>query len=177
MESTTAIISLIVGDYIYTAKSQYLSVYSDVHYQTSMMGFLYSPSASPAVAWLASLHSTARGYVDPIVFKDVLVNAGNGYNSGTGRFTAPHAGLYYVTITATQYLYTTMKMELLLNGVTKAAIKSYLAAPNWVTRSRAIVLRLNVDDELRVRQPDGHEAQGCNNEMPCTTFSGLRIAL
>ncbi len=53
MGSTTAIVRLDVGDYFY-ADLWYSPVYSDVNYQTSMMGFLYSPSALPAVAWSAT---------------------------------------------------------------------------------------------------------------------------
>ncbi len=73
-------------------------------------------------------------------------------------------------------------MELLPNETMKAAIASYLEDPriDTITRSRAIILRLNVDDELRVRVPSGHGIYGytfsSGTILVHSMFLGIRLA-
>jgi hypothetical protein len=171
MVSITAVLNASAGDFLGVVASSI--VYSDINYQTSMMGFLYSPSAWPAVAWTVTIDSTQRGPLDPALFGTVIVNEGNGFDVITlSRFIAPHAGLYYVSMTGTGVTY--MKMELLHNGIMKAAVHTDYS--DLVTRSRAIILRLNVGNELRVRVPAGY-ALFFGSNGPSNVFTGFRLTI
>ncbi len=135
-----------------------------------MMGFLYSPSTLPEVAWTAALNGNVQGPRDPVPFV-AYVNYGNGFDSSTYRFIAPHSGLYYVIMTGASTGSMPMKMNLLLNGVLKAGV-AYEMSGVKVSRSRAIILRLNVDEELRASLPAGYELGG---SYLAAEFLGFRI--
>jgi hypothetical protein len=172
-DSCTAIVHLDTDDYLALTVRD-TSAYSDLGYQTSLMGFLYSPSAFTPVAWTVILATTRLGPVDPLPFRIVFMNEGNGFNGNSSNFITPQAGLYYVSMTGSSiHDEHPMRLELLHNGVLKATVAFEFFA--YLSRTRAIILRLNVGDELRVRLPANYEvyASGAYAE---TLFCGFRMS-
>lgn len=72
-------------------------LYSDYHYHTSLMGFLYVPAGITPIAWsVATTRATMS--TDPVSFETVLVNEGSGWKTNTKRFVAPEGGVYYIQL-------------------------------------------------------------------------------
>jgi len=63
-----------------------------------VMGIPYGPGVKPCFTASRNAGDVAPG--NRIVFNAVEVNQGNGYDSSTGRFTAPISGLYFFSIYA-----------------------------------------------------------------------------
>jgi hypothetical protein len=171
--SKTVVIPVTAGSSIYT----YLNdppVYSDIRYQTALMGFLYAPRLLLPVSWCVASETTYAGTTDPVPFDVVLTNEGNGWNAITNIFTVPVTGVYYIHMTAGIYYPYPTKMELLVNGVVKANVyRSSVTHNNVDTRSRAIILPLNENDQLKIRIPSGYRLYSDGNRY--TIFSGFRI--
>jgi hypothetical protein len=150
-------------------------LYSDANYQTSLMGFLYSPVSLPAEAWCVTLSSDTIGPVDPVRFDILMTNEGNGWDESRNVFLSLNGGTYYVTLTSLSDLSVyPMKLELVLNGVVQASICSP-HTQDLRTRTRAIILRLAAGDQLWERLPDGYLVQAGATNYVFTTFSGFRI--
>lgn len=173
VDSITVVLGLTAGE---TIRAQLVSppVYSDANYQTSMLGFLYSPLSQPSVAWCVSLAKNQVGPQNAVLFYTVLINEGNGWNSDTSIFKAPIDGVYYVTLTGLAMYGVPMKLDLLLNGVQQADVLSADAGYNR-SRGRALILRLNSCDELRVHLAEGYSVAGDTIEVR-STFAGFRIS-
>ena len=75
----TAIADLSVGEEI-KAESSASGVYSDSNFQTSMMGFLYSPASQSGVAWAVYCSFGWTGPIDAIPWNTVIVNQGEFMN-------------------------------------------------------------------------------------------------
>ncbi len=71
----TAIANLAVGREV-KAEARSSGVYSDSNFQTSMMGFLYSPASQSGIAWAVYSSGVWRGPIDPIPWDAVIVNQG-----------------------------------------------------------------------------------------------------
>ncbi len=92
-----------------------------------------------------------------------------------GRFHTPQAGTYYITMMGSSSIAMPLRLELLLNGDMKAML--YIGAYQsyeTVTKTRAVILRLAADDELRVRIPEGHFLYG-ESDPVYNSFCGFFI--
>jgi hypothetical protein len=128
---------------------------------TTLTGFLYSPNTiQPVVFYVGASSTTTVGPVDPVVFSKVFVNSGSAWNSTTNKFVSPTDGVYFIQLNVclpnSYCQHTVSTMELLLNDTAVMNI-AYLSPSHiqYDQRSRGILLRLNVRDELRVRLPSG----------------------
>jgi hypothetical protein len=173
--SKSVIIQLTAGQQIYTTLTDPNS-YSDLRYQTSLLGFLYNPYRQLPISWSVATEASATGLVYPLGFDVVFVNQGNGWNVATNLYKVPLSGTYYITWTAGSYAPYPSLMELVLNESPVANI--YRGAnlySNIDTKSRSIILQLVLDDELKIRVPAGYRIY--SNAQRITTFSGIRIGV
>lgn len=92
-------------------------LYSDsTYYQTSLVGFLYSPVNLPAVAFCTGLNTDYAGPYDPLPFgyyNNIYLNEGSGFNYILYNFFVPADGLYYFSVTGTTWHDAPMKLELI----------------------------------------------------------------
>ena len=163
------------------------NLYCDNTYQTSFAGFLYTSSTvtgEAKIAWFATDCSSylgidnvtisngyTGGYVNPVPFPNVIVNEGFGWNIAKQTFTAVEAGLYYVYLSGGSYQGYKFSLQICHNGQPIASLKRDFPSRDIFIRSRAILLRLNVNDELRVIQQNGTEEFGYYN----VSFMGFRL--
>jgi hypothetical protein len=151
--SSIAIVSANVNDSIEFFINGYASTL------TTLTGFLYSPNTIQPVVFYVGASSSATGPVDPVVFSKVFINSGSAWNSTTNKFISPTDGVYFMQLNVClpNIANTVSTMELLLNGtaVMNFAYLSPSHSNQYDQRSRGILLRLNVRDELRVRLPSG----------------------
>ncbi len=164
--------------------SVYDGAYSDAQgYQVNMKGMLYSPNRTRPVAWCVLWEACCNngpneeGRNETFKFNVVLVVEASGWNNTTNTYTVPLSGVYYVQITAGIVGHKPAKMELLLNGRPLIHVYRQFYVHNGTdikdTRSNAIIVRLNANDELRVRLPTGYYLQ--TNVNRYTSFAGFRI--
>ena len=175
MASKTIIVPINAGAAVYTYLSN-APVYSDIRYQTALMGFYYAPNRLQPITWSVATVSQLIGPVDPVPFDIVLSNEGNGWSVVTNIYLVPAAGVYYLSITAGIVPNDNTLMELLVNGDVKASIYRSGTTHNGVdTRSRAIILSLQTNDQLTIRLPSDYALYSDSSRI--TAFSGFRIYL
>lgn len=167
-----------------SAVADRVPVYSDSNAQLSLMGFLYSPVSLPAVAWSVALIDCTLGLADPLPYPNVMVNEGNGWNASSHVFTAPVGGVYYVAFTGNVWWTDfPLMLELMLNGELQASVYNVFSNdpieesnPNGNrSRGRAIMLRLEEDDQLWIRLPEGYGAGNVSPDFVRSNFVGFRI--
>lgn len=175
MGSTTAIVPLIDGDNVVADGDV---IYSDANLQSAMSGFLYSPINQPPVAWHVTTSIFWQGPRDAIPFEIIVHNEGAGWDRDTHRFRAPLGGLYYVSIVGSNIVTNPLYIYLVRNAdeVLGALRLGPVPSPEWVTRSRALIVRLEADDFLRLRLPAGFGVEGCAPNY-CSAFSGFRLSV
>jgi len=170
---TTAMINLNQGDRLSTSLG-FGPIYSDIRYTTSFQGFLYNPIGIIPLSWSVANEQIYTGLVDPVPFDVVFLNQGAGWDIVQNTYKVRDAGVFYIQMTAGISNAWPAKMELLLNGLPQANIYRESTSQNNIdTRSRAIILRLITDDELRIRVPANYRLYGNANRV--TKFSGCRI--
>ena len=180
MLSRTVLVDLVEGDQVRAVlSSTYGGVYSDIRYQTSMKGFLYKPYRTAPVSWCvvwenSVASTTIAGPVDPVAFNILLVNQGSGWDEALNRFTAPLSGVYYIQLTAGIAPENPTKMELLINGTPVINVyRQFTSHSDRDTRSKAVIIRLQQGDELRIRLPSGYYLQ--TSAFRYTGFAGFRL--
>ena len=177
--SRMVLTDLKVGDNLAIfSHGEYGGVYSDVHCQTSMNGFLYKPSRNTPVSWCVILAPradvTLTGPVDPVNFDTILVNQEFGWNELTNRFITPSAGVYYIHMTAGIPGTKPTKMELLVNGLPFVNVyRKFTSHASLDVRSRSVILRLQQGDELRICLPASFYLQ--TNDNGYIGFAGFRL--
>ncbi len=127
-----------------------------------------NPSAGPSQL-RPELYSVL---VNPLPFEIIFTNQGDGFNGSS--VVIPQAGVYYIYFSAGIY-YNKGKMELMVNGVTTVNVhhESTSLTTNARTLSRAIILRLKLNDELHFQIPAGYIlGSGCYR---LAIFSGFKI--
>ena len=170
--SKTFIITMLEGNAIYTSLTD-TPVYSDIRYQTSLMGFFYNPNFPP-ITWCVASESQFVVATDPVPFDVVFINEGNGWNTATSQYTVPLAGVYCIQLTAGIVATDATKMELLINGDLAVDVYRSSTSHNGIdTRSRSFILPLQTNDVLRIRLPSGYSLYSNANRI--TMFSGFRI--
>uniref|UniRef100_A0A3Q0RPG5 Cerebellin 10 n=1 Tax=Amphilophus citrinellus TaxID=61819 RepID=A0A3Q0RPG5_AMPCI len=130
------------------------------------------------VAFSASLLDESDGDIGPfntqvtLVFKHVLTNIGNVYNSGTGIFTAPVRGVYHFEWHLYGYGNTRAGAVLFRNGE-HIFIAYEHPTSGYVSASNGASLLLEAGDQVSVRLCAG--ARIHDNKTHVITFSGHLI--
>ena len=148
-------------------------LYSDIRYQSSFMGFLYSPpSGIPAISWSVHSSKSVCGPIDPVPFDYILVNEGLCWYS-SNRFVTSVEGIFYVNINGMADREGALQMHILHNGVPATALSRAPVRNGYDTRSRSMIIRLAKDDELRVTIPSNACLFSDANRR--TSFTGFRL--
>ena len=148
---------------------------------TNFYGFLYSPVLKNQVAWSVARTSSVVGPSDNVAFDIINVNEPNCWIAALHYVVIPHSGMYYVDICA--YLCGVFHycqgdgnaaMQVLRNGKPIMLIGLINATfVNCVSRSRSIIINLNMGDKLRVTIP----TKGCcySDKSRMITFNGFLL--
>ncbi|XP_008289959.1 uncharacterized protein LOC103364585 [Stegastes partitus] len=132
----------------------------------------------PKVAFAASLggdglQKTTSGQVN-LIYKDVLTNIGQAYNSETGVFTAPVNGVYYIRFTTNAPTDFPMSAVLYKNGSQIQLIThEQQSGEGSDTASNGAALQLQAGDRLSLKL--WHNTQIWDNSNHHSTFSGFLI--
>ena len=176
--SRIIITNLIVGDRLYTQfdtwSNEFYSLYSSSRlHLTTLTGFLYSPYRSiPISWWVGREEGFLNGEAYPFEFDYILVNEGNGWNLKSNKYLVPLAGVYYIHLTTGAY-HARSKLEVMRNGLPVVNVQVESNTTSYLTTSRAIILRLEKDEELCIRLPSGYSA--FSNSHKYISFAGFRI--
>ena len=171
--SRSAMANLFVGDTVGVNLSNGGSIYSDIRYQTSFVGFLYEPiKNAPKIAWSVHTDRDYTGPIDPLPFFYVIINEGSGWYS-SHRFIVPVAGVYFVNINGQPGNSYYLEMRVLHNG--KSVVSLIHGSFNYgqSSRSRSTIIRLQEGDELRVAIASGAALLGSTDRI--SSFSGFRL--
>ena len=178
--SRTILVSLMVNDNLaINFQHSFGSVYSDIRYQTSIKGFLYKPNKSVPICWYVMLSQKKTDVImiklaDPVQFDTILINLGSGWIEQTNRFITPSPGVYYIHLTAGICPGKPIKMELLVNGFPFVNVyRQFTSHTGHDVRSRAVLLRLQQNNELRIRMPAGYCMY--SNDNGYIGFGGFRL--
>uniref|UniRef100_A0A3Q1EJ48 Uncharacterized LOC110951236 n=2 Tax=Acanthochromis polyacanthus TaxID=80966 RepID=A0A3Q1EJ48_9TELE len=132
----------------------------------------------PKVAFATSLggdglQKTTNGNTN-LIYKDVLTNIGQAYNSETGVFTAPVNGVYYIRFTANAPTDFTMSAVLYKNDAEIQLITHEQPSGSGSdTASNGAALQLQAGDRLSMKL--WHNTQIWDNSNHHSTFSGFLI--
>lgn len=121
-------------------------------------------------AGMTTLSSTWRG--STLVFPHVVTNNGNGYNSSTGKFTAPTDGTYVFFVTVTPHGLRALYLDIVQNGVSKVRSMSH-GSTAYQMGSNMAVLQLDKGNSVWVRRLAGQSYYSYS--VPVTTFSGFLL--
>ncbi|KAL7834232.1 hypothetical protein SRHO_G00284790 [Serrasalmus rhombeus] len=110
-----------------------------------------------------------------LVYKNVLTNIGNAYNSSTGIFTAPFRGVYYICFTASVYDNNSYNLGLTLykNGHALLHLGEYGSDGYAKHVSTGVALELMVGDQLYTKLPANYVVY--DDSLFRTSFSGFLI--
>jgi hypothetical protein len=148
------------------------SIYSDVNYQTSFVGFLYEPIHGQAVAWSLTLPLDTLIFGPAVInFTNVYLNEGTTWNSSAAALQITNSGIYYLklsgyastTYTSPLNLVLSVNDQLLMNVISEAAVN---------VRSRALIVHLNAGDQLTVGVPVGFQLRSYKYDA---VFAGFLI--
>ena len=133
-----------------------IALYSDITYQTSFSGFLYQPlNGVSRIAWWVTSSNAFSGADSPIPMTSIILN--EGYSFGwrkSNSVSAPDNGIYYVYMAGDAFSNNKIYLQLILNGRPVASLLCNLPVKGeTVSRSKAVLLRLNTNDELYISQP------------------------
>uniref|UniRef100_A0A665T3N6 C1q domain-containing protein n=1 Tax=Echeneis naucrates TaxID=173247 RepID=A0A665T3N6_ECHNA len=138
--------------------------------------FPFLSSDVPKVAFAVSLggnglQKTTTGNKD-LVYKTILTNIGQAYNSETGVFTAPIRGVYYIRFTANAPTDFTMSAVLYKNDAAVQLIThEQPSGEGSDTASNGAALLLEEGDRLSLKL--WHNTQIWDNSNHHSTFSGF----
>uniref|UniRef100_A0A3B4UUK9 C1q domain-containing protein n=1 Tax=Seriola dumerili TaxID=41447 RepID=A0A3B4UUK9_SERDU len=129
------------------------------------------------VAFSASLMTTTDwtsvgpfNTVTTLVFRNVMTNIGNAYNSITGIFTAPLKGLYYIRMTGSVGNSGSVDISLRKNGRSMFGI--YNTNEKYSSSSNGMTMVLEAGDQLWVTLWSGNSIF---DQGQLSTFSGFLI--
>ncbi|KAK3785982.1 hypothetical protein RRG08_015240 [Elysia crispata] len=108
-----------------------------------------------------------------VVFDHVYVNTGGGYNSGTGVFTCPTAGLYMFQINALTKIDHSMWLKLYHNNNYICSVWGRTSS-EYVPGSNTVILDLAQNDRVRIQSHSESHLYGAISDI-YGTFSGYRI--
>ncbi|XP_041635658.1 complement C1q-like protein 4 [Cheilinus undulatus] len=120
-----------------------------------------------------------RGNIGPygsettIAYQKVITNVGNSYNSSTGIFYAPYAGIYYFTIFHHAGGRPGTELFLYRNGQRVVQTQNHPAVHESAHNGgNAVFLQLNQGDQVYVRLGPNQHVYGSGYH---TTFSGFLV--
>ena len=123
------------------------------------------------VAFTAGVTSTSSTWNSgTLIFNKVVLNVGNGYNPSTGVFTSPVAGTYVFYVTAVEYDKQNLRVDIVLNSVSKVRTLGYADAA-YQTGNNMVVLNLQKEDSVWVKHYIGRGYW--TDDVPGTTFTGF----
>ena len=110
---------------------------------------------------------------DAIKFNDVSINVGNGYNPGTGKFTAPVDGIYLISLSYVQQNRYSSHVQLIKDGAMYSDV--HANHKNYDQLSKTVLIQLKKGQNIWVRlvKGSGYAVHGRNRH---TTFSGYLIS-
>ena len=151
----------------------------------SLQTFLYSPSNMKVVSWSVSLIShyglAFSGPQDYLNYSVVNANVGDPWKATENKVVIPVAGIYFVDLSSHLCGYfwngggDDSEIEVVLNS--KSILINRLSSPKitgCITRSKSVLVNLNIGDIMRVRIPKrGRFFQG---SKPQNSFNGFLLA-
>ena len=93
------------------------------------------------------------GALSPIVYNTAVFNVGNHYNTSTGVFTAPIAGVYSFTVYEMfmdEPSYTFIYLAVQINGVTTSEFMRQGTKSNFDTFGGTVLVSLSANDQVRI---------------------------
>ncbi|XP_069107599.1 complement C1q-like protein 4 [Argopecten irradians] len=131
-----------------------------------------SGGANTFIAFSAGLTNGTESHVATnVTYDKVFVNAGNGYNSNTGVFTAPLAGTYVFMFHSLSQTNQQLWLDLYKNSNYVVTGHAH-AVHDYASSSNAVVLTLDQGDALYIRARGDNYVYGQPDEIYCT-FSGF----
>lgn len=99
------------------------------------------------IAFNAYCDANLSGAKTPVVFNQTRLNRGSGYNTSTGRFTAPVAGAYFFSVTNNVTNANGMDGLIRKNGSNIIGVEfDYATGGNWLGLTCTTVIELAVGD-------------------------------
>ncbi|XP_048767991.2 complement C1q and tumor necrosis factor-related protein 9A-like [Ostrea edulis] len=125
--------------------------------------------------------SNTRWSSGKLVFNKVLHNKGAGYDSSSGVFTAPSAGVYVFYVSITSYSDNEINVDITLNGYSQVTARdkggsgriNYSYSYSYQTGTNMATLSLKRRDRVWVQYTAGTGYS--SKSVPTTTFSGFLI--
>ena len=153
MATRSVVIGLYKGQYVWVSGSGTLS-FGGRYQLSSFKGFLLSPVHGYNYAW--SLYSPVAG-----TSWTTLLNIGNIFMdltsySGIAILRIPFTGIYYVSLTTTNWQGYTAILQILINGTVIHPfpdIFTYQGLSYYATRSSSSMIRLRVNDTVTAKNP------------------------
>ena len=168
MISNTIFLTLEKDTSLYTIL-QNASLYSDIRYQTALLGFQYL-SKFPNIIWSVATREVHTGPIEQVPFEIILINRIGGWNPVIHAYEVQMTGVYYIHMKAGIDMKYGTDMQLVVNGEIKTNIYRSEAPHNGKDmRSKAVILRLVENDRLYIQLPRGYRLHSG------TTFSGFLI--
>ncbi|KAL3856566.1 hypothetical protein ACJMK2_011301 [Sinanodonta woodiana] len=113
-----------------------------------------------------------------IVFNDVYLNLGNGYDKNSGIFRAPVAGLYLVLVTISSRGYNTPDVEVVKNGSPLCRVVVWIGSNHdevSIGSPCNVLVQLAVGDQVWVRDFHHHEGYTIRGQHYSTFSMALLI--
>ena len=145
-------------------------------------GFLYSPPSEHSVAWSVSRLVLIMGPDNNVNFSIISVNEPECWKASLNKVIIPKTGMYYVDICSyfcgKGFYYCpgdgNGEIQVLRNDnpiiIIRRASATFI---NCVSRSRAVIINLNVNDELKIAVP----TKGCiySDHQRQVSFNGFML--
>ena len=128
------------------------------------------------VAFHATLSNDLVNYPNkkPVIFNNVKVNVGGGYDGTTGIFTCPESGVYVfdwsVLTKANKYFHT----ELVVNGTRQAVNNLHASSLKHRQATTMTIVELNKSDAVWIQQYAHYVGQFAHGN-DWTKFSGYKL--
>ena len=110
---------------------------------------------------------------DAIKFNDVSINVGNGYNPGTGKFTAPVDGIYLISFSYLQANGYTSHVQLIKDGAVYTELHANHKNHDQLSKTVLIQLKKGQNIWVRLVKSSTYAVYGGGKY---TTFSGYLIS-
>ena len=149
-----------IVDLTHESESSY-DHYSDEHYQTALLGFLYEPVHGYKIAWSATCAATTTftGPIAAFPFNLEWLNDGGVWNTSSYTGIIPVSGIYWLKLSGASPFSTSSQfnMILLVNSQPIINVMEKITNGGNNVRSHSIAFRLKQGDQLQVSVPTGFQ--------------------